>query len=292
MNRHHASQKSVAPRAIATQIAAISAVGLAIVIVSFAIGLSMLTVVGPVLVAAGLWLIVQGLKDRADHRAVARAIRLEQPRQGQWTAVSGKAVSLGRKPADPRDILAFRYQIFDVTRGKSKSGRTGSKSLVPRYDGYFLAPTGIKSRFGTVQLFGFPDLIHLDKKGLPNDVLVRSKEKAELKPEFLPGFAARMLVSTQIRDRFDAAIKYSNEESTSEGTSKFWQLRPDEEVCVFGVWKNRALFPSSNRPRGLPVYAGTAEEVHQRLKEDSSAFMIIGAFIILLVAAWALWTLI
>ena len=289
MNPRRSGHSSSAFCAIAVRLSALAVLLPAMVVLFVRTDSGTLAVVGPILVAAGLWLVLQGLRDRADHLAVSRAVQLTPPKQGQWSAIAGKAVALGRDADAPENVLAYRYQIFDVASGKSRSGGMESKNLIPRYDGYFLAPTGIKSTFGTVQLFGFPDLIHTDERGLANDVLFRSKEKARLNPQYLPKFAARMLVSTRIGDRFDATIKYTDQESSSEGKSKFWQLRPDDEVCVFGVWKNAGLFPSVGRPRGLPVYAGTPEDVQKELGDTSKGFLVFGASVIVLTATWAVW---
>ncbi|MCP5313173.1 MAG: hypothetical protein H6955_06440 [Chromatiaceae bacterium] len=245
----------------------------------------------PLLIAAGLWLIKQGLRDKADHDAIERSLGVESPEPGQWTAVCGRARALQPDAETPfSDVLAFRYQVFDEERGARTAGERTSKHMTCRYDGFFLVPTGIETPAGTIRLSGFPDLIHLERRSLPAGVHERAHASAQLSPRLLPKFLARSLFLAHVRDRIEGYIRYGDEPESSEGTCKSWLLRPDEQVCVFGVWRDGALYPGSGRSRGLPVYAGTADEVRQRLKGDSSAFFVIGAIIIAGGLTWALWS--
>ncbi len=93
------------------------------------------------------------------------------------------------------------------------------------------------------------------------------------------------------RDRIDVDIKYREEELAASGTCKSWVLRPGDQVCVFGKWEDGELLPAASRARGLPVYAGTAKDVFERLKDDSTAFMALGAVALAVAAGVALWFL-
>jgi hypothetical protein len=57
---------------------------------------------------------------------------------------------------------------------------------------------------------------------------------------------------------------------------------------MFGRWDGRALVPSAFRPRGLPVYAGTPEEVGRQLGGTAKLFFAL-AVLPLLAAAWLLY---
>jgi len=230
----------------------------------------------------GLWLIQQGRRDKADHMAVQRAMRSERPGRGQWAAVCGRAVALlPDEPAPFEDVLAYRFEVFDYTPGSSRSstGRT-SEYLDLRYDGFYLAPTGIETDAGIVRLGGFPDLVHTTKRALPQGVLGRAEERAQLKPRIMPKLVARAIMLTHTRDRIDVDVKYREDELASRGTCKSWVLRAGDQVCVFGKWNDGELVPAIGRVRGLPVYEGTAKEVLERLEGDSAAFVKFGAVLI------------
>lgn len=240
----------------------------------------------PILVFAGLWLVMFGLKDRADYRAMQRN---GPPQPGQWTAVCGTARALERAEGD---ILACRFQVFDEESGMRREiGGTRSKSSTCRYDGFYLVPTGIETENGTIPLAGFPDLIHLEKAPQPNDLLVRAKAAAYDCPRWLPMPLAREIILSGIRDRVETSLHYGKEEEASQGTTKTWILRPGDRVCIFGRWNDGALTSSKNRPRGLPVYRGTAEAVRAKLSGDSSAFLILGAIFLAIALGLAIWSL-
>jgi hypothetical protein len=201
--------------------------------------------------------------------------------------VCGKAIALEPDAKAPfENVLAFRYEVLDYRMW----GKRDSK-LTITHDGFYLAPTGIETSDGVVRLAGFPDLIHLEKESLPVGVHSRADQQAQLNPQYLPRFVSRAVMVAHTRDRIEAYIKYYDvNEETTRSKLKSWVLHPDQQVCVFGIWKDGELLPSSNRPRGLPVYAGSAEEVLARLKDDSSAFYIVGSSLISIAAGWMLLT--
>ncbi len=238
----------------------------------------------PILVAGGLWLIAQGNKDKADRQAIESISQSEARKNGEWSAVCGKAIALEPDAAPPfEDVLAFRYEVLDYRM----LDKERDSKLTVTHDGFYLAPTGIETGEGVVRLAGFPDLIHLAKRSLPVGVGSRAEEQAQLNPQYLPHFLSRAVIVSHTRDRMEAYIKYYKvNEETARSKRKSWTLLPGEQICVFGIWKDGELLPSVNRPRGLPVYAGSAEEVLARLKDDSSAFFIVGASLIFVAAAW------
>ena len=240
----------------------------------------------PVLVFAGLWLVLFGLNDKADHAAIERADRT--PSNGQWTAVCGTATALDDAPGD---ILACRFQVFDRQDGLGRGGGSDSRDLKCRYDGFYLVPTGIETTESTVKLAGFPDLVHIEKTPLENDLLIRAKEAAFSCPSYLPISVARQMVLKGVMDRVETSLSYGDEPQSSRGETRAWLLRPGDQVCVFGGWKDGALQPAGNRPRGLPVYAGTAEEVRERLKDDSGSFLWVGGVVLAAAAALAAWSI-
>ncbi len=235
----------------------------------------------PIAVFAGLWLVLFGLNDRADHRAI---LETGHPRPGQWAAVCGTARALEKVSGD---ILACRFQVFDEQRGIQDKQ---SKNLSCRFDGFFLTPTVIETENGNVALGGFPDLIHLDKTPLSNELLVRAKAAAEVCPPWVPKSLARELALAGIADSAETSLRYGVAEEASAGTTKSWVLRPGDQVCVFGLWKDGTLVRSRNRPRGLPVYVGSRETVRERLEGDSNAFLIMGAVFLLAAAGVAGWS--
>lgn len=241
---------------------------------------------------AGLWLVIQGNNDRADHHAIQRAIDGVAPQPGRWTAVIGNAIAGEPETASQgSDVLAYRYQVIDEERGVSTSEGRRPRYLSVRLEGYFLAPTAIQTASGTVRLAGFPDLIHLDKKPLPAGILDRAETRARQSPRFFPAFLLRDGIVASAADRIDIDILHQASQSTGDSTCKSWVLRSGDKVCVFGKWRDGALVPSLTRPRGLPVYGGAAEQAEERLQADSHAFRVVGAVILLAAVALAGWSM-
>lgn len=284
--------KSIVLRSIACYYGPIVALLLAIFSLSWLLDahLGAVAVFLPISIAAGLWLIAQGLKDRADHHAIERHIGREEPGPGDWVAICGKTIALQPDAEAPfDDVLAFRYQVFDEETRPRTQGSPRSRRLICSYDGFYLVPTGIETTRGSVRLCGFPDLSHLDKRSLPAGVHDRAHARAQKNPRILPRFLARSLFLASIVDRFEGYIRYGEGPEGVAGKCQSWLLRPMDEVCVFGRWQNDGLWPGPNRPRGLPVYSGTARDVRERLKDDSKAFFIIGGVAIGGALIWAAW---
>ena len=236
------------------------------------------------LVIAALWLAREGLYEAFDARAIA-AIRNTSRKRGQWVAVAGKAVARGeviKATLSDRPALACSYKIFE----KRVEGRSSNRSLRMKlcYEGYHLAPTAIETTAGIVPLRGLPDLVNLEKSGVGAGGK-RLQQVAEKRSWFPPRYAARAHLAAQIQDRFDIDWYYGESEAYHSVERREWVLPPDEMVCVFGRWDGKALVPHPLRPRGLPVYAGSVDEVSQRLRGGSKVFFALAA-IALLAAVW------
>ena len=232
----------------------------------------------PVLLFAGLWLVLQGLNERADLRAVSSQ---GGPRDGQWVAVSGKAVALEEPDGE---ILACRFEIYDKEPERD--------ILKQRYDGFYLRPAGLETDSGVVPLAGFPDMIHYEKRALPGDMIASAKASAFQCPYWMPPYLASEIVLSGMQDRIETSLRYRDGEDGDEREIKSWMLNAGDQVCVFGIWRGGALHPSPQRPRGLPVYAGTPAEVREHLG-DTTKF-VLGLGVILLTAAFglAVWSLV
>jgi hypothetical protein len=250
----------------------------------------------PVLLFSGLAFIFWALQNRADLRALQAAVAGAARRSGVWTAVSGTAVAT--EPLLPEglgDLLAYRFSSYDRVRRVGPGPDTGDKadqSWVLRYDGFYLAPTGIDTGGETVRLFGFPDLLHTEKRNLDAPVLDHAKGRAELLPETTPDYIAREKLLGQDRDRIDACFRYGEEDSEGRGRFDCWVLRPGEAVTVFGLYNDGRLHRDPKRPRGLPVIMGTAQEALTDLGETSKGLSWIGGVLLAAAAGAAVWSLI
>lgn len=241
----------------------------------------------PILVFIGLWFILVGLKEREDQRALQQS---GPPKSGQWTAVCGTARALENAEDD---ILACRFQVFDIERGISRDDGNRSKHLTCRYDGFYLVPTGIETQHGTVRLFGFPDMVSTEKASLPNGLLDRAKKAAFFSPLMLPKPLAREIILAGIHDRVEMSLHYGiDDETVTRREIKSWMLRDGEDVCVFGYWNDGTLTTAKNRPRGLPIYKGSVEAVREQLNGLGSAFLVIGAVFLSIASGAAIWSLI
>ena len=81
-------------------------------------------------------------------------------------------------------------------------------------------------------------------------------------------------------------VKALEEKEGGEGEVKSWVLRPNEPVCVFGIWNHGELLPSSKRPDGLPLYEGTQTEVSENLKDTGTGLFAIGGFLLAVSTVW------
>jgi hypothetical protein len=152
------------------------------------------------------------------------------------------------------------------------------------YEGHHLVPTGIETESGTVPLRALPDLVNLEKSGFGKgeaqiDGTAKRHDKSERR-------AALAQLAAESHDRFDVDWKYGDAADDSAIVRKEWVLSPGEPVCVLGRWDGHALTPSPLRPRGVPVYAGTAEQVRARLGGGSKVFFVLGCVPLLIFAWW------
>jgi hypothetical protein len=239
-----------------------------------------------VLVLGGLWLTREGLHEMLDHRAMS-AIGRGRPAEGDWVAVAGTAVPLGdetRAVLSDRPALACRYELLERAPFTRASGGTRSTMLKLRYEGWRVAPVGIKTATGTVRLRALPDLVNLERTdfGAAREGVLGS---AEARSWFPPRYAARASLASLDRDRFDIDWRYGAIDPQGEIIRREWVLAPGEEVVVFGRWAGGSLAASPFRPRGLPVHAGSPGEVARRLGGGTKVFLALAAAAFL-GAAW------
>lgn len=242
----------------------------------------------PILFFIGLWLLLYGLRQRADLIALRRG---DRPVGGAYVAVCGRTVALDG-PAPKDETLAWRFKSYRHVRSRTGSG--GRRSVLSlRYDGFHLVPTGIETAGGTVRLAGFPDLIDRDKETIANDLVVRAKTSAVSYPRWVFPMLAREWAVYPGSDRIDLTIVYrEDEEEGPSGTIECWIMRAGEDVCVCGRWRDGALCPDRWRPRGLPVYLGTPEEVEQGLAGEAKVLLYAGGGTLALAAGLAVWSLV
>ncbi|MBZ0112836.1 MAG: hypothetical protein K8J08_10275 [Thermoanaerobaculia bacterium] len=240
----------------------------------------------PLLLGVAFWLWMRGAEEAVDHRAM-RSVGATRHREGDWVAVAGRAVPLGetmRATLSDREALACSYQVFEEQRGRRYEDGRRSTYLGRLYEGYHLVPMGIENEYGTVPLRGLPDLVDLEKSGFGHGES-RVDETAERldKPERA---AALAQLAALTQDRIAVDWKFGDAEEGSSLVRKEWVLSPGDAVCIFGRWDGQALTPSPRRPRGLPVYAGTADQVRAQLRGGSKVFFAFGLVPFLLAAWW------
>ena len=236
----------------------------------------------PVLVFAGIWLVIQSRHERADYQA----IRTDGPPQsGQWVAVSGRAQPLEQSDSD---ILAYWFTVNGLVA--SSDGKGGV--LKTCYDGFYLQPTGIQTESGMVPLAGFPDLSQYHERSMPDDMVENAKEAATKCPYWMPSYLGCQITLSGVRDRVEASLSYEDSSRASRFETKSSILSTGDEVCVFGHWRNGALCPSDQRPKGLPVYAGTAAQVREHLSDTSKFVLSLGVILLVIASAIAVWSLI
>lgn len=246
----------------------------------FAIGAALL-------LGAGLWLWLKGVEEAIDHLAM-RFMDPAQHKPGHWVAVAGQAVPLGetmKAILSDREALACHYQVTEKQRGMRHEGGPRSVFHGMLYEGHHLVPTGIRNDAGTVPLRALPDLVNLEKSGFGHGEsrLDQTAERGDKRARS----AALAQLAARTQDRFDIDWKYGDAKDNSSIIRKEWVLSPGEQVCVFGRWDGQALTPGPLRPRGLPVYAGTAEQVRARLGGGSKVFFVLGLVPFLIFAWWA-----
>jgi hypothetical protein len=72
---------------------------------------------------------------------------------------------------------------------------------------------------------------------------------------------------------------------TGDGLDALFPAFASIALVIAALWDGKALVPHPLRPRGLPVYAGSVDEVSQRLRGGSKVFFVLAA-IALLAAVW------
>jgi hypothetical protein len=232
----------------------------------------------PILILGGLWLLREGVWQMRDLRALAALSSGERPRAGAWVAVAGIGRALTRPFEDTlsgQPALASAYQVFEEVPSLRRSLRASSHSLRRRYAGWHMVPTAIETGVLRVRLRGFPDLMELQMSphGASN---VGRLAKTATAPPWPIKHAARAGLLAKVRDEFHVDWKLG--EAVEEGRikTKEWVLRPDEPLCVCGRFIDGALLPSRFRPRGLPVYPGSRDEVVERLRGESRWYLRLG----------------
>ena len=245
----------------------------------------------PLLLGAAFWLWMRGAEEAVDHRAM-RSVGATRHRDGDWVAVAGRAVPLGetmRATLSDREALACSYQVVEKQSGRGYKDGRRSTYLGRLYEGYHLVPMGIENETGTVALRGLPDLMDLEKSGVGHGES-RLDETAE-RLDRRERAAALAHLASLTQDRIAVDWKFGDAEEGSSLVRKEWVLSPGDAVCIFGRWDGQALTPSPLRRRGLPVYAGTADQVRARLGGGSKVFFAFG-LVPLLLAAWWTYTIV
>ncbi len=247
----------------------------------------------PLIVMAGLWLAQQGLKEKADLSALEAARQSRPYQQGQWVAVFGKAVTLDSNAELLYDnMLAYRYQYFDVDLSNARKRQDGrSLHLIIRYDGFYLTPSGISTDGDIVKMGGFPDMIHTEQQPLSDSVVEHVEDIAQPNSKAIPPFVTRAYLLGQTQDQIDVAIQYRFKELSPKWEVKSWTLKPGDDICVFGKWNNGELVPSPNRPRGLPLYFGTADDVLKELTGLGNAMLMGSGVFFVAAAGLVIWSL-
>lgn len=254
-----------------------------------------LAVAIPVLVLFGAWLLREAFQQGADRRALRRARSGPgHPRRGDWVAVAGEAVALEEPFAAPisgRPALACAYQVVlerSSSSSTSATGRSTSRRLL--CEGYHLAPTAIEGERGRVLLRGFPDLLDLPPSALASEQQgeARRGPHAATRGPTAFRFAARARLLAGRHERLHVDWRYAEDEAVGRPQRKERVLEPGARICVFGRWGEGELLPSAGRPRGLPVYAGSFEEVLAKVGLESRVQLVM-AGIALAVAAGLAW---
>ena len=166
----------------------------------------------PVLLFAGLWLVLRGFDERADLKAISNE---GSPQEGQWVAICGKTVALEETDSE---VLAHRLEIYD------KFLRAGRTILKQRYDSFFLRPTGLETDDRVVPLAGFPDMIQYHKRALADEIIVNAKSSAHQCPYWMPPYLACEITLSGVRNRVRTSLRYLEEEDHSQREIKSWIL--------------------------------------------------------------------
>ena len=249
----------------------------------------------PLLMLLGGAILQSGLRSRADHRALSQWGTVA-PRAGAWVAVAGTAEAKAETfeaPLVGGPALASSYEVLEELPhiGDRGTSRHTSPRLERRYDGYELVPTVIDSELGKVELYGFPDLRGLEAhKPSAGTELRLDDSKARGKP--VPRFLAHLSILAPVQNRLSVMWKYDDFRDPLNMKREERLLRPGDEVCVLGRWRDGKLMPSAQRPRGLPVYQGKPDAVLHELGEDSKAFTIFGVGSLTLAALVLLWVIV
>ena len=127
---------------------------------------------------------------------------------------------------------------------------------------------------------------------MPDDMLENAKAAATPCPYWMPPYLASEITLSGVRDRVKASLSYEDSSRATRFETKSHLLSTGDQVCVFGYWRDGALFPSKQRPKGLPVHAGTAAQVREHLGDISKFVLGLGSILLFVALAWAIWSLV
>jgi hypothetical protein len=212
----------------------------------------------------------------------------------------------------------YEVSEMQYSKRSTGSGGSHRKPVL-RYEGFHLVPTLIETGAGPVTLRGFPDLREVEPStpeagtpftlqdsvqpvrstvlrsilamfrsrsrideatvdrllGIHTGPVARARPALAVEPRFL--WRVRVLAGPMLGTAVDRM--YGGLASPGDAIRRSRVLRPGDEVCVLGRWRNGELWPSLNRPNGLPVYPGSLVQALEEVDSDAEALTIVGRWI-------------
>jgi len=237
-----------------------------------------LAVAIPVLGLGGIWLGIDGLRQRSDLRALSALAAGERPQSGAWVAIAGTAKPLGRTfeaTLGGRPALACTYRVYEKVSETRLGSASSSTRVRRRYAGWHLVPMAIETSTMRIRLRGFPDLIDLELHVFGAS-RVGALAAVATEPPWLLKDAARAGLLAKPCDELHVDWKLGEPVPAGRLETKEWVLRPGEQICVCGHFENGALLPSRWRRRGLPLYPGSTGAVLEKLRGESRVYLRFG----------------
>ena len=163
--------------------------------------------------------------------------------------------------------MAFDHRAHGRDRTMEVAGRT-REQVVLLFVARYLTPSGIETANGTVRLMGFPDMFEMELSALPADIATEVENGAVWAPRFPPRTVLSEGLLGRPGDRLASFLRLEESFRPGEGERKSRVLRDGDVVCVFGVWRNGALYRGLRLTKGLPVFLQPPEELGKELGKE------------------------
>ncbi|HEX7831449.1 MAG TPA: hypothetical protein VF787_17470, partial [Thermoanaerobaculia bacterium] len=216
---------------------------------------------------------VYGIVATARERSILLdSINGTPPRDGKWSAVSGRIHSMNKltAPFSGESVVAYKYAV------QRMEGSSKSRTLVKHFEGTALIPSTISTRTGSVRLLSVPTfdiekteinlLTGLDhaRRYIESTVFETSDTPKDQRAGTVEKESTDDDGNFRVDKRSDRAFDVDLENCDLEE----FHIKQNEQVCVFGLYSaaRGGLIPHPNWGKQTRIMRGDGEAVAAKLR--------------------------